>query len=95
MDIDLFIKLDTRIKEESYVSFLRESCTYKLRSDLNITSDTIECLCIKIPNKHSKNLILYLNYTPPQRYTTLFEKHLQDLLLNGRFAYKSSRFWEQ
>ena len=28
--------------------FLRESYTYKLRSDLNITSDTIECLWIEI-----------------------------------------------
>ena len=52
-----------------------------LRSDLNITSDAIKCLCIEILNKHSKNLILNLSYRLPQVYTTLFEKHLQDLLL--------------
>ena len=60
--------------------FLREFYTYKLRSDLNINSDAIECLCIEILNKHSKNLILNLSYRPPQGNTTLFEKHLQDLL---------------
>ena len=48
---------------------------------MNITSDAIECLCIEILNKHSKNLILNLSYRPPQGDTTLFEKYLQDLLL--------------
>ena len=47
---------------------------------MNINSDAIECLCIEILNKHSKNLILNLSYRPPQGNTTLFEKHLQDLL---------------
>ena len=60
--------------------FLRESYTYKLRLDLNINSDAIECLCIEILHKHSKNLILNLSYRPLQGDTTLFEKHLQDLL---------------
>ena len=48
---------------------------------MNITSDAIECLCIEILNKYSKNLILNLSYRPPQGDTTLFEKYLQDLLL--------------
>ena len=47
---------------------------------MNINSDAIECLCIEILNKQSKNLILNLSYRPPQGDTTLFEKHLQDLL---------------
>ena len=39
-----------------------------------------QCLCTKILNKHSKKIILNLSYKPPQGGTTLFEKHLQDLL---------------
>ena len=81
MDINLFINLETSTKEEVSVFFLRESCTYKLGSDLNITSVTIECLCIEILNKQSKNVILNLSYRPPQGDTKLFWKHLQDLLL--------------
>ena len=57
---------------------LRESYTYKQRSDLNINSDAIECLCIEILNKHSKDLLLNLSYRPAQRDTILFEKNLQD-----------------
>ena len=68
--------------------FLRESYTYKLRSDLNINSDAIECLCIEILNKHSKNLILNLSYRPPQGDTILFEKNLQDLLLKNDICKK-------
>ena len=83
MNIDLFIKLGTSAKEEGSAFFLRESYTYKLRSDLNINSDAIECLCIEILNKHSKNLILNLSYRPPQGDTILFEKNLQDLLLKN------------
>ena len=47
---------------------------------MNINSDAIECLCIEILNKHSKNLILNLSYRPPQGDATFFEKRLQDLL---------------
>ena len=61
--------------------FLRESYTYKVRSDLNINSGAIKCFCIEILNKHSKNFFLNLNYRPPQGDTILFEKNLQDLLL--------------
>ena len=68
--------------------FLLESYTYKLRSDLNINSDAIECLCIEILNKHSKNLILNLSYRPPQGDTILFEKNLQDLLLKRSYLGK-------
>ena len=39
-------------KEEVLCILLRESYTYKPRSDLNITSDAIECLCIEVINKH-------------------------------------------
>ena len=83
MDIDVFIKLGTSAKEGGSAFFLRESYTYKLRSDLNINSDAIECLCIEILNKHSKNLLLNLSYRPPQGDTILFEKNLQDLLLKN------------
>ena len=50
---------------------------------MNINSDAIECLCIEILNKHSKNVILNLSYRPPQGYTILFQKNLQDLLLKN------------
>ena len=63
--------------------FLFESYTYKLGPDLNINSDAIECLCIEILNKHSKNLILNLRYRTPQGDTILFEKNLQYLLLKN------------
>ena len=66
MDINLFTKLGTSTKDEGSVFFLRESYTSKLRSDLNIIFDAIECLCIEILNKHSKNLVLNLSYTSPQ-----------------------------
>ena len=82
MDID-FHQIRNECKGGGLYIFLRESYTYKLRSDLNINSDAIECLCIEILNKHSKNLILNLSYRPPQGDTILFEKNLQDLLLKN------------
>ena len=84
MDIDLFIKLGINAKEESSIFFtwiLHLDELNKLRSDLNTTSDTIECLYIKIVNKHFRKIILNLSYRPPQGDTTLFEKHFQDILL--------------
>ena len=84
VDIDLFIKLGINAKEEVSVFFtwiLHLDELNKLRSDLNTTSDTIECLYIKIVNKHSRKIILNLSYRPPQDDTTLFEKHFQDILL--------------
>ena len=47
---------------------------------MNINSDAIKCLCIEILNKHSENLILNLSCRPPHGDTTLFDKHLQDLV---------------
>ena len=76
-----FHKIRNERKGGGFCIFLRESYTYKLISDLNIISDAIECLCIEILNTHSKNLILNLSYRPPQGDTTLFGKHLPDLLL--------------
>ena len=83
MNVDLFIKLGTSAKEEGsgLCIFLRESYAYKLRSDLSITSDKVKYLYIEILNKHSKRLILNLSYRPSQGDTSLFEKHLEDLLL--------------
>ena len=40
-----------------------------------MNSDATECLCLEISTKTSKNLILSLNYRPPNGDTTLFEKH--------------------
>ena len=70
---------------------------------MKITPDVIECLCIEILSKNSKNLILNLGYRPSQGDTLSFEKNLQDYLLRhdvcikevlitGDFQYKSSRF---
>ena len=76
-----FHQIRNERKGSGLCTFLLESYTYKLRSDLNISSDAIECLCIEILSKHSKKVILNLSYRPPpQGDTTLFEKHLQDLL---------------
>ena len=76
--------------------------TPKNRSDLSITSDAIECLCIEILKKHSKKLILNFSYRPPQGEITLIEKHLKFPLLRHdlckkevlimRDFYKSSIF---
>ena len=72
---------------------------------MKITPDVIECLCIEILSKNSKNLILNLGYRPSQGDTLSFEKNLQDYLLRhdvcikevlitGDFQYKSSRFYK-
>ena len=47
-----FHKIRSERKGGGLCLFLCESYTYKLRPDLNITSDAIECLCIEILNKH-------------------------------------------
>ena len=65
--------------------FLRESYTF----DLNITSDTVECLCFEILNKHSKNLILNLSHRPSQGDTTLFEKHFKSFCGDMVYVKKS------
>ena len=57
-----FNQIRNECKRGGLCIFLRESYTYKLRSDLNITSDAIKCLWIEILNKHSKHLILDLSY---------------------------------
>ena len=45
-----------------------------------MNSDAIECLCLEISTKTSKNLILSLNYRPPNDDATLFEKHMKSIL---------------
>ena len=45
-----------------------------------MNSDAIECLCLEISTKTSKNIILSLNYRPPNGDTTLFEKHMKNIL---------------
>ena len=42
--------------------FLRNALSYEITSDLNMNSDAIECSCLEISTKTSKNLILSLNY---------------------------------
>ena len=49
-----FWKIRNKRKGGGLYIFLREFYIYKLKSDLNITTDALECLCIEIPNKHSK-----------------------------------------
>ena len=63
--------------------FKHNTLSYKMRSDSNMTSDTIECLCLEIWTKIFKNMILNLNYLPPNDDTTLFEK-----LMNSIFHLK-------
>ena len=45
--------------------------------------DAIECLCLEISAKTSKKLILSLNYRPPNGDTTLFEKHMKNILFKN------------
>ena len=103
VDINLFIKLEMVSKEEGSAFFFRNTLSYKIRSDLNIISDEIWFLCLKISNKSSKNAILSLNYRPPNDDKTLYEKHMKSILskndvikggdTNQRFQDKSSWFW--
>lgn len=53
-----------------------ESLTCKISNHLNDSPDAIECLCIEIDNKISKNVFLILGYRPPSD-SNLFEKHLK------------------
>ena len=76
MDINPFIKLEITAKEEGSVFFFLKTLSYKIKSDLNMTSDAIECLCLEISNKKYKNMILSLNYRSPKGDTILFEKHI-------------------
>ena len=68
--------------------FLRNTLSYKIRSDLNMNSDAIECLCLEISTKTSKNIILSLNYRPPNGDTTLFEKHMKSILSKNKASKK-------
>ena len=68
--------------------FLRNTLSYKIRSDLNMNSDAIECLCLEISTKTSKNLILSLNYRPPNGDSTLFEKHMKSILSKNKATKK-------
>ena len=45
-----------------------------------MNSEAIECLCLQISTKTSKNLILSLNFRPPNDDATLFEKHMKSIL---------------
>ena len=45
-----------------------------------MNSDAIECLCLEISTKTSKNLILSLTYPLLNGDTTLFEKHVKSII---------------
>ena len=49
-------------------------------TNLNVNFGAIECLCIEITKKSSKNMILNLIYRPWNGDTTIFEKYLKDIL---------------
>ena len=42
--------------------FLLESLSYKVRDDLVVNSNAIECLCVEVFNKNSKSTVLNLTY---------------------------------
>ena len=88
MDKNPFIKLEMVAKEEGSAFFLRNTLSYKIRSDLNMNSDAIECLCLEISTKTSKKIILSLNYLPPNGDTTLFEKHMKSILSKNKATKK-------
>ena len=45
-----------------------------------MNSDAINCLCLEISSKKCKNIILSLNYRPPNEDATVFEKHMKSIL---------------
>ena len=45
-----------------------------------MNSNAIECLCLEISSKTSKNIMLSLNYRPPNGNTTPFDKHMKSTL---------------
>ena len=53
-----------------------------------MNSDAIECLCLEISTKTSKNLILSLNYRSPNGDATLFEKHMKSILSKSKATKK-------
>ena len=63
-----------------FLYFLCNTLSYKIRSDLNMNSDAIECLCLEISIKNSKNIVLGLNYQPLNGDTTLLEKRKKNIL---------------
>ena len=65
---------------EGLCIFFRNTLRYKIRFDLNMNFDAIQCLCLEISTKTSKKLILSLNYRPLNGDTTLFEKHMKSIL---------------
>ena len=75
-------------KKEGSVFFLRNTLYYELKSDLDMNSDTIKCLYLEISTKKTKNIILSLNYRPPNGDTTLFEKHMKSILSKNKATKK-------
>ena len=53
------------IGEQSSVLFLQETYSHKFRKGLSVNSKAFECLCVKVENKNSKNIVLNLIYRPP------------------------------
>ena len=53
-----------------------------------MNSDAIECLCLEISTKTSKNLILSLNYRLPNSDSTLIAKHMKSILSKNEVTKK-------
>ena len=60
--------------------FLLESLSYKVRDDLAVNSSAIECLCVEVFNKNSKNIVLNLAYRPPNGDPNEIENHFKNIL---------------
>ena len=67
MDRNIFIKLEMVGKKEGSVVFLVTRYLMKIRCNLNVNSDAIECLCLELP---------------PTKWCVakLFEKHMKSIL---------------
>ena len=63
-DIIAFTLLEKQ-KGQSSVLFLQETYSYKFRKGLSVNSKAFECLCVKVENNNSKNIVLNLIYRPP------------------------------
>ena len=59
MDINHFVKQEMVAIVEGSVFFLGSMLSYKVKSNLNMNSDAIECLCLEISTKKSKNILLF------------------------------------
>ena len=66
--------------------YIDSNLEYKLRSDISLLNDSIECVFVEIQQKNSANIIVGCVYRPPNTDLSLFNLELLSILnkINGR-----------